>query len=384
MLERRVDPDCVAGAILWDLYKQFYDAEHARIRVPYDTLCQIGSGGRACRPMRLGRGLGLAGRGAGLLICADRSCLVIRTAKSEPWPLGGLHATFVDILPIALHLPKIIPYGDDRAALLEVGGLDLKEACLSFELMSLAERRSGESDAEDVQRSLLAQVCWEATSWGSCLDGLPPLDPSGAWPAAFPVDPPSADLLASFQSRARQAAQFLLITESTLIEAVKLRIYSALPLQGGVSPARLSASFFSRSGDVLEALEHDRLVARLERMIFAPDAPCRPTGSSRSGLSSARTLGAAWFASPFANSASRISPPTTRSCTSTGSSPRRRENWADSCGAVLAKHRATGLKESCFDDHPPDHHTPHRDTLRPPAPVAVEPCHGSIGRHGNS
>lgn len=275
VLERRVDPDCVAGAILWDLYKQFYDAEHARIRVPYDTLCQIGSGGRACRPMRLGRGLGLAGRGAGLLICADRSCLVIRTAKSEPWPLGGLHATFVDILPIALHLPKIIPYGDDRAALLEVGGLDLKEACLSFELMSLAERRSGESDAEDVQRSLLAQVCWEATSWGSCLDGLPPLDPSGAWPAAFPVDPPSADLLASFQSRARQAAQFLLITESTLIEAVKLRIYSALPLQGGVSPARLSASFFSRSGDVLEALEHDRLVARLERMIFAPDAPCR-------------------------------------------------------------------------------------------------------------
>jgi len=269
ILRRVVDPDRQAAAVLWHLFSSGKACDTGHLRASFEQASCFPRDVPPASLLRLGRGLGQAGRGAGLLVCADASCLVIRRLHAAPWPRGALDDAALEILPVILELPPVIVYGASA----------LVRCRLDPAPPSLPEIRFDPvdeiPDAEEIERSLRSQICWEATAWGNMIDGLPPLAPEGAWPAAFPGSVLSDEALASFRHRAAQAAQFLLFQQRELLKAVRLKVFSALPLQGAVSPARLTASFQTRNGDVLDTRLFDTLVARLETMIFGGSSPFR-------------------------------------------------------------------------------------------------------------
>lgn len=288
ILERIADPDCEAGAHAWDLFRASKTPGRITTHLGAFQLRSAREAGYAALP--LGRSLGAASRGAGLLVRADRTCLAFRTADRKPWGRGAEPHREIEFLPIVLRLAKLLPYGDDCVVRPELSlGPDTPE--IVFTSSPLGAGPIASTEAREISRSMGAQLCWETTAWSNMLDEISGLAPDGTWPAAFPSRSLDEEGLLRFKAHAARAARYLVDKEQSLIQGVMVRVISGRRLQGGVAPARLSLRLDSARADVVPASEHDRICARASRLIFrgefaadrliAQDAREDKTGVSR-------------------------------------------------------------------------------------------------------
>lgn len=265
ILDRPADPDCEAGAQLWSLHQGSQTPGRITAALGDFQLKSAREGGYAAIP--LGQSLGSAGRGAGILVRADRSCLVFRTVDRKAWGRGPEPHRMIEFLPIVLRLPPLLPYGD-ACAVEPALCLSAGKPCIRFTAIARTDDPVSPDDATEIERALGAQLCWEATAWGNILDELSPIDPQGTWPAAFPRCDISPGDLKRFEAHARRAARFVLDQEQYLLRGLALRVISGRRLQGGVAPARLSLRLDAEGPHVVPAQEHDRIMRRLSRLLF--------------------------------------------------------------------------------------------------------------------
>lgn len=265
ILQRPVDPDCEAGARMWDLYNASKAPGRIVAHLGDFQLRSATKAGYAALP--LGRSLGSAGRGAGLLVMADLSCLVFRTRDRKPWARGPEPHRAIEFLPIVLRLSGLLPYGMEHVV---IPALDAGQSGpeIAFQVIAKAGSPVPSTEDREIVRALTAQLCWEATAWGNMLDDIPALSPDGVWPAAFPFKAIDGSDLDRFREHATRAARYILDKERASIRGLMVRIVSGRPLQGGMMPARLSLRLDSAGQDVVPAHEHDRICARLSRLVF--------------------------------------------------------------------------------------------------------------------
>lgn len=265
ILDRPADPDCEAGAQLWTLHQGSQTPGRITAALADFQMKSARAAGYAAIP--LGQSLGSAGRGAGILVRADRSCLVFRTLDRKAWGRGPEPHRMIEFLPVVLRLSPLLPYGDACAV---APALCLGEGKPHIRFTAITRKQDpiAPNDASEIERTLGAQLCWEATAWGNVLDDLPPLSPGGTWPAAFPHCDIAQDALRRLKAHARRAARFVLDQEQALLRGLALRVISGRRLQGGVAPARLSMRLDAAGPHVVPAQEHDRIMRRLSRLVF--------------------------------------------------------------------------------------------------------------------
>lgn len=265
ILERPSDPDCEAGSQLWDLYRAGRGS--GRITAHLGDFQLRSNREAGCVALPLGRSLGSAGRGAGLLVRADRSCLVFRTRDRKPWGRSAEPHRQIEFLPIVLRLSRTIAYGEDAVVIPTIDRASSRPD-IAFTVIPRHRFQTDDEEVQEISRALGAQLCWEATAWANVLDDIPALSPQGAWPAAFPGHSIDDETLARFNQHATQVARFVVDQEQGHIRGLAMRVFSGRPLQGGVAPARLSLRFDPAGQRSIDPSQHDRIATLLSRLVF--------------------------------------------------------------------------------------------------------------------
>lgn len=240
ILRRPDEPTALyALSTLWRCHQSCYDPEQGRIR----TSCaeMLAAFSHETRPTILSLTLDPHLKEAhchddALVLFPDRSAFVASSVGRDLW----------HILPIVLRLDT-----DDMTPFLEAADLGLQNPC-----------------SDEVVRTLD-----EVGFWGDVLRASPaPLErgeaaPPGlhsAWPSCFPSNDISFEARRVIQRRLDIAVQVIMARHAPAFLSLSAKVYSARPLQGGVSPARILHTQRSTKGfDLPHASEIRRQIAQI-------------------------------------------------------------------------------------------------------------------------
>jgi hypothetical protein len=256
-----------AAWICWSLWNEFSRPGEA-FEIPVSALGGDPLDDHACQLFQVERQADHESEGAGYLLFADLSLLIVRRAKGCPW--GSLKpCDKLEVLPVVF---RIAPTPHTKYGTVRLQAIQNKSG-ISLEFSKPLDRENS-----DVSEMIQEHINREVAAWAAWIPRMPAIDKPGLsnnkntdWPAFFPrpVDWLDENQVSLFKSHVIRAVQSVMAWDCGSILQVQISAWSSRPLQGGSEPMQLSLNWNFRDGS--PAYDRIALKEHVHGLIFGPD-----------------------------------------------------------------------------------------------------------------
>lgn len=268
-LERLPDVGGTAAAAACWQFWQSYGEPGSHLLIPASALVTDDPFDPFARGfVSLQRGASHEAEGAGYLLFADMSVLIVQRSDRRPWGRMNPEPEAFVVLPIVFRICPVITTRQGRVRLQVVQ--DQSGVSLDFRAAKGASlNQTPDVVTNQIAREVGAWAAWIART--PCL--APPSDemPGTDWPSFFSRSPDTSPRMKSFERDVIDAASSVLAWLPDVFHQVQISVWSARPLQGGIEPMHLALNWQMTSK--APPYQTEALSAHVHELVFGPDTP---------------------------------------------------------------------------------------------------------------